>query len=243
MTTTIESEISFTLENGKELALMIAPGVFSPTQTTRLLIQAVQKVISTHMSLLDHGCGPGVVGLALHLQSLVKSPIYASDLSSAAVHCSRENFSVYQCSADVREGSLFEPWLGKKFDVIVDDISGIAQDIAVISPWFNGIPCETGSDGTALVINVLRQASTYLNDGGRLFFPVISLSNVSLILKEAEKNFDKIEMVARQEWPMPLELKEHMPLLKKLESEGHIKLKEQFGMVLCYTEIYCATHS
>lgn len=243
MTLEQRTEIKFSLGPEREILLMSAPGVFMPTGTTNLLIQAVQKLVSGPETLLDLGCGTGVVGLALHLHGLIKPPLYASDLSESAVRCSRANFDRYGCDADVRGGSLFEPWLGRKFDVIVDDISGVAQDIAIVSPWFKGIPCETGRDGAALVVDILRKAPQYLTNGGRFFFPVLSLSNVDLLLKEARENFSMVERVARQEWPLPAELKMHMPLLKKLEEEGCIRLQERFGMVLCYTEIYCAANS
>lgn len=243
MTLEQRTEVNFSLNPEREILLTTAPGVFMPTGTTNLLIQAVQKSISGPTTLLDLGCGTGIVGLALHLQGLIKSPLCASDLSESAVHCSRENFDRYKCPADVRSGSLFEPWQGRKFDVIVDDISGVAQDVAIVSLWFKGIPCDTGRDGTTLVVDILRNAPYHLADRGRFFFPVLSLSNVDLLLKEARENFSMVERIARQEWPLPADLKMHMPLLKKLDEEGCIKLQERFGMVLFYTEIFCATNS
>ena len=152
------------------------------------------------------------------------------------------NFERYSCPADVRQGSLFEPWQGQRFDVIVDDISGIAQEVADVSPWFHGVPCDTGKDGTDLVLNIISNAPQYLNEGGCLFFPVLSLSNVQLLLRVARENFASVERVGRQGWPLPSELKMHMPLLRRLHAAGSIKLEEKFGMVLCYTEAYCATN-
>ncbi|MFZ2406728.1 MAG: methyltransferase [Methylobacter sp.] len=237
-----QTEIKFSVGPDKEIELAFAPGVFTPNTTTTLLIQAVKNAISEPSTLLDLGCGTGVVGLALHFQGLIKSPLYASDLSEPAVLCSRVNFDRYGCAAEVRNGSLFEPWLNKKFDVIVDDISGIAQSVADVSPWFQGVPCDTGEDGIDLVAEIIRNAPQHLSEGGRFFFPVLSLSNVDRLLQVAKENFRTIERVGRQDWPLPAELKEYMPLLRKLNAEGSIKLEERFGMVLCYTEIYCATN-
>jgi len=236
------NKLVFPLSPEREIELTSAPGAFTPTGTTRLLIEAVQQRISKPVSLLDLGCGIGVVGLALHLHGLVKPPIFASDLSESAVSCSDINFKRYECLSDVRKGSLFGPWSGHKFDVIVDDISGIASEIAEVSPWFQGVPCEAGKDGTSLVVEIIREASQYLNNDGRLFFPVISLSNVDILLETANKCFDTVERVAHQEWPLPEELKQHMPLLERLSDEGSIKLNQKFGMVLWYTEIYCASN-
>jgi hypothetical protein len=234
------ADIVFFPNNGRKMNLASAKGVFDPNTTTELLINAVKKTISKPKKMLDLGCGTGVVGLSLWLEGLAKEPIFASDLSVPSVSCSQENFSRYECEADVRCGALFEPWGDEKFDVIIDDISGISQEIAPISPWFSGIPCETGSDGTDLVLDILRNASKHLLEDGYFFFPVLSLSNVDAILNEARKKFYTVELIERQEWPLPKELETFMPLLKKLSEDGSIKLEERFGMVLCYTEVYLA---
>ena len=233
-------KIKFLLDDNREMVLTSAPGAFIPTGTTKLLISAVQKIVKEPASLLDLGCGIGVVGLALHIHGIVKPPLYASDLSESGVSCSDINFKSYGCEADVRHGSLFKPWQGQKFDVIVDDISGIAQEVADVSSWFQGVPCETGKDGTSLVVDIIEQAPEHLTNNGRFIFPIISLSNVDVLLDAAKKKFNTVEMVARQEWPLPEELKQHVSMLERLNDEGAIKLTKKFGMILWYTEIYCA---
>lgn len=233
-------DIKFLPKGSKEIRLVSAEGVFTPNTTSDLLISAVNKTISEPVKMLDLGCGTGVVGLSLWLEGLVKEPMYASDLSAPSVSCSQENFKRYECEADIRCGALFEPWANEKFDIIIDDISGISQDIASVSPWFGGVPCDTGSDGTDLVLDILCNASKYLSKDGYFFFPVLSLSNVNALLKVAKENFKTVELIERQEWPLPKELESHMPLLQKLSAKGSIKLEERFGMVLCYTEVYLA---
>lgn len=240
---TIEENLTtleFKTRKGKPLKLFSSKDVFTPNTTTELLINAVKKTINSPARILDLGCGTGVVGLSLFLEGIVEGRICASDLSSSAVTCSQLNFKKYACKADVRFGSLFNPWEGMKFDVIIDDISGISQDVALISPWFGGVPCETGTDGTDLLFNILLNSSKYLMKDGSLFFPVLSLSNVDNILKVAKEKFASIELIGRTEWPLPKELEQHMPLLKKLSNEGSIKIEERFGMILCFTEVYQA---
>ena len=187
------------------------------------------------------GCGTGIVGLALNAEGIISQPIYASDLSEAATNCSKSNFSKYGCDAEVRKGSLFDPWAEYKFDVVVDDISGISEEVAKISPWFQGVPCQTGKNGTNLTIEIIEKASKYLTENGLLFFPVLSLSDSNSILQVAKENFKNIERVAHKDWPLPDELKSHIDTLKILRDEGSIDLNEKFGMFICYTDVYCVS--
>lgn len=233
-------EITFTLDKEIKIPLTISEGVFVPTGTTKLLIESVLETINTPHKILDLGCGSGVVGIALHLKKVVKQPIFASDLSQSAVEFSKLNFAKYDCRSDVRCGSLFSPWEGEKFDIIVDDISGIAKEIADVSPWFQGIPCESGKDGTSLISNIIKQSPLFLNENGKFFFPAISLSNIDALIKDARESYSNLQLIKRQEWPLPDELKQYIPLLEKLNEKKIIKLIKKFGMYIWYTEIYCA---
>ena len=233
-------EIIFKLEKEIDISLSVSEGVFIPTGTTKLLIESVLKTVKSPSKILDLGCGSGVVGIALHLKKIVQHPIFASDLSQSSADFSKLNFAKYNCDADVRCGSLFDPWLGEKFDVIVDDISGIAKEIADVSSWFQGIPCDSGEDGTSLISNIIRQSPNFLTSNGKFFFPAISLSNIDTLLNHAKMNYSNVHLIQRQEWPLPEELKSHIPLLENLHKKNYIKLIKKFGMYIWYTEIYCA---
>jgi methylase of polypeptide subunit release factors len=235
------NNIKYSISKKDEFDLDWLPGVFKPNLTTELLIKAVSSKIMSTSKVLELGCGTGIVGLALNAEGIISQPIYASDLSEAATNCSKSNFSKYGCDAEVRKGSLFDPWAEYKFDVVVDDISGISEEVAKISPWFQGVPCQTGKNGTNLTIEIIEKASKYLTENGFLFFPVLSLSDSKSILQVARENFKNIERVAHKEWPLPDELKSHIDTLKILRDEGSIDLNEKFGMFICYTDVYCVS--
>lgn len=241
MNSIVFNNIKYSISKKDEFDLDWLPGVFKPNLTTELLIKAVSSKIMRTSKVLELGCGTGIVGLALNAEGIISQPIYASDLSEAATNCSKSNFSKYGCDAEVRKGSLFDPWAEYKFDVVVDDISGISEEVAKISPWFQGVPCQTGKNGTNLTIEIIEKASKYLTENGFLFFPVLSLSDSKSILQVARENFKNIERVAHKEWPLPDELKNHIDTLKILRDEGSIDLNEKFGMFICYTDVYCVS--
>ncbi len=235
----------YKLENSNYPAMEfeIFDGVFSPTGTTLALLDSLKGLKNIKGKLLDLGCGCGVVGITAIHAKLGFEKAYASDLSSSAVECAEVNASNYNCQLDFKTGSLFKPWDGHKFDVIVDDVSGIAQEIAQLSPWFSGVPCESGEDGTSLVRQVIKDSPRYLNDGGSLIFPVISLSNGNAILSEARNVFSSVKKIHEQEWPLPKELDNSKELLDQMSKEGNIQIENRFGINIFKTEIYIANNA
>lgn len=232
----------FILDDGAAILLNVGSGVFLPTATTTSLISAVKEYVRKPGKLLDLGAGSGVVGIALSLMGLVNAPLYASDLSENAKECLLENCERYDVLVKGETGSLFNPWANEKFDYIVDDISGVAEEVAKISPWFKNIPCQSGMDGTDLTIQVLRNAPLYLNRGGLLFFPIISLSNADKILNVAREEFSCVKLLRKDEWPLPKDMYEHVSILKRMQEDGYIKIRETFGMILFGTNIYVASN-
>ena len=233
-------EYQFKFGNNQYLLLKNPPGVFTPTGTTSAIVKAASTYIEKPGKLLDLGCGNGVVGIAMYEMGLVEEPLNASDLSKDAVEILKVNAQLYNCSVIAKCGSIFEPWQGEKFDYILNDISGVAKQVAEISPWFNAIPCESGEDGTDLITKMLISAPNHLNKKGVLFFPVISLSNVDKILEVANNNFSYVEHLSSNEWPLPKEMITHVNLLDKMASEKLISFTKKFGLITFNTDIYVA---
>ena len=238
-----EVQHKVTIDGRFEMELILAEGVFEPTGTSLALIKAIAQELAGEVPLkvLDLGCGSGVVGLALARLGLAQQPLYASDLSEPAVVCAQRNAAEHGIAIAARGGRLFEPWGEETFEIVVDDVSGVAQDVAQVSPWFQGVPCESGPDGTDLVVEVLAQASKHLCPRGRLFFPAISLSDEGRILKAARRCFSSVRKLRQEEWPLPKGMYVHRDLLYQLREEEKIWFSEKFGMILFRTSIYCAT--
>lgn len=217
-------------------------GVFFPTDTTRLLITSAHKAIKRPEKILDLGCGMGIIGIVLSQIGCVDGAIYGSDLSSGAIDLARKNAEKYGVACCYKVGSLFEPWVGEKFGVILDDVPGISRAVQNYSHWFpSGIPFAPGEDGSELVCQMIEQAPQYLNPKGRLIFPILSLSNTVKILSQANKIFQKVSLIGRKMWSLTDEMKSKMEELRELQRNRKIFLEEKFGMVLWYTEVYEAS--
>lgn len=236
----MNSDYVFQLNDEKEYLFKLPEGVFVPTETTRVLINGVRNYATNPGRILDLGCGAGVVGLVLHKLGLVKEILCASDLSFQATESVKENANFYNCDVDVRCGSLFEPWKFEKFDYIINDVSGVSDAVAPLSPWFENVPCVSGVDGTLLTVQVIEQSVKYINDNGSLFFPVISFSDVNKVVETTRKYYQHVDKILREEWPLPKQMYKYMDELKSLKDKGYINYEEKFGMVVCYTEVYVA---
>src|SRR6476620_7267954 len=111
--------------------LLLGPGVFSPTTTSRTLADALE--ITPGDTVIDVGCGTGV--LAFVAAKLGAAKVIGVDLSHRAVEAARENAKrlglEHICA--FREGDLLEPVRDVQAKVLIGDVSGIPDDIAAES--------------------------------------------------------------------------------------------------------------
>jgi methylase of polypeptide subunit release factors len=218
--------------------------VFCPTSTTNLLLASVRRFSSKDAtSALDLGCGCGIVAVALAKLILPNAAIYASDISAAAVRLTKQNAEDSQVAIDCRCGSLFEPWTGMKFDLIVDDVAGMSEPIARRSRWYPAqIPSDAGEDGARWIVRILSQAPEFLSPRGQIFFPVLTFSNESRILDAARSHFGTVELITEQWYPLGSDLLPHMSLISDLMTKGQIEIKKRGSRWLWATRIYRAAN-
>jgi len=224
------------------ITLETAPDVFRPTSTSVLLLRAARQLLQQQSaaSVLDLGCGCGVV--AIVLASVGNGArVSASDLSAAAAKLTLKNAEKNGVSVETRSGSLFEPWAGRRFSMIVDDVAGVAEPLDRLSGWYPGdVPSEAGPDGTRWILEILDQAPNYLEPGGRFVFPVITLAREDTILARARERFGSVRLLEEQWYPLTEALTPHMPLIERLVSEGRVRLQRQGSRTCWATMIYLA---
>ena len=215
--------------------------VFTPNATTGLLVESTLKTLKKKSDILDLGCGTGYVGLSVAKKTKFKNKYFFSDISKEAISLCKRNAKRNRIKILAKSGTMYEPWEGDKFDLIIESISAIAKKVAKISPWYkNGIPCDCGEDGTDLVNDVLKVSKKYLKKNGKLIFPIVTLSNKKKILKTARKNFKNVKLLISKDWPLPKSMYSKKKILENLKKRGLISYKIRYGLILYSSEIYIA---
>ena len=246
MTTTAPLEFTYRdkkLGDTRPITVATAPDVFYPTSTTVLLLRAARRVLSPPpLSVLDLGCGCGIVGVVLATWLPQGVRVCASDLSASAVRLARANAERNGVQLDCRAGSLFEPWAGERFDLIVDDVAGVAEPLARASGWYPAaVPSDAGEDGTRWILEVLDRAPDFLNPGGRLVFPLLTLSREAPVLERARARFAAVEQLEEQWYPLGHELLAHLEDVHALAAAGAIRV-EQRGSRWCWATRVCVAY-
>jgi methylase of polypeptide subunit release factors len=225
------------LSEHAELLETQGEGIFQPTATSAYLLRTAKDFIQVNDDVLDLGCGWGFVGLELALQKEIKMNF--SDLSVNAVKATNNNSNHLGINHVTRHGSLFEPWIKSKFDLIICDVSGISTAVPFADKWFTGIPFDAGRDGTNLTRQVLAEAPQYLKKYGKIILPVISLSKKTRTLETMKLYFKHIDQVEVNAWTLEIEDKAQQDLLSDLESDELVSFNKHGNLYEFYTEIYC----
>lgn len=231
------------LGDTQAIRVATAPDVFYPTSTTILLLRAARRaLVHRPRSVLDVGCGCGIVAVVLAKCLPPDVRVCASDLSAAAVGLARQNVSRNAVRVECRLGSLFEPWAGALFDLIVDDVAGVAEPLARVSGWYpEAVPSQAGRDGTRWILDLLAQAADHLSPGGRVIFPVLTLSRDAAVLETARARFATVELVEEQWYPLTEEILAHFALVEELVADGSIRVEKRGSRWCWATRVYAAT--
>lgn len=240
---TVMSETAVTRYEYQGVAVEVQPGVFQPNKTTEMLLEAALKHSLEGKIALDLGCGSGIIGLSLKKLGNVRRGC-GSDISDVAVKNARENAARLGLDMDFRSGSLFEPWGDEQFDVILDDVSGVAEPIARLSPWYPPeIHCDAGLDGSEWTTKVLESAHGHLKPGGALIFATVSLSNEVRILEVARSRFPRVECLLKKSWPFKEDFWQRIRSNEaawRLVDQGIIKVFQRGSRFLWDTTVYIA---
>lgn len=224
---------------GTVLKLELMPGVFQPTTTTQLLAEQMGDIRGK--TVLDLGCGLGPIAILAALKGAKQ--VFAVDIMQEACRAAERNMELNGVNGQVEvvQGDLFEPLKGLNFDLIVDDVSGMAEKVSRISTWYPDPIPTGGPDGTLPTVRMLKESPLYLKDNGYLLFPVISLARTATIMNTARDIYgDRLQQVTSKMIPFNDELHQHLPLLEKLKNEGLVDYTQKRSRFLWNLAIYRA---
>lgn len=216
-------------------SLQVRPGVFSPTTTSRTLADALE--INPGDTVIDVGCGSGV--LAFVAAKLGAGKVYGCDLSAPAVRVARENAAMLGLSdvCEFRQGDLLEPVRDVRADVLIGDVSGIPDELAAVTGWFDRVPAG-GPTGAELPRKLLGSIGDTLAPGGRLYLPTGTLQDEASILTLARELFgDNMEPVLEREFPLP-DLVAKATATARMMKEGLLSLHKRGSRLLWSLRIW-----
>ena len=216
----------------------VDPGVFVPSSTSKVLAEALR--VSPGDLVVDAGCGCGV--LSLVAARLGAGRVIGTDASQAAVACATANAARLGLSgvAEFRAGHLMNPVDGIKADVVIADVSGIPDAVALVTGWFPDGK-GGGRTGAELPVEMLAQVADHLKPGGRVYLPTGTIQDDKAILAAAHEVFGSaMEPVAKKEFPLP-DIVATSPEVGELRDEGTIHLAQRGSRLSWELTIWCCT--
>ena len=158
------------------LDFVVNRAVLIPRHDTEVLVEEALKRASAGSAILDIGVGSGCITVSL-AHALPEAEVWGVDTSPEALAVARSNAEHLGVTVHLVEGSLFEPFADKAFDLIVSNPPYIpTADLATLQPEVKDYePCgalDGGSDGLDFYRTIVPAAPAYLNRKGRLLVEV-----------------------------------------------------------------------
>ncbi len=216
-------------------SLLLRPGVFSPTHTSRTLADALE--IGPDDTVIDVGCGSGV--LSFVAARLGAKRVIGTDISEASVAQATENAIRLglQDRVEFRAGSLLEPVRDVQATVLIGDVSGIPDEVAELTGWFPDGHAG-GPTGAELPQMMLESIGDTLVPGGRLYLPTGTIQDEKRILEAARKVFgDSMEAILAREFPLP-DIVGKSAAVARMMKEGLLHLQLRGSRMLWRLQIW-----
>jgi release factor glutamine methyltransferase len=154
----------------------VLPGVLIPRHDTETLVQEAVTRCPARAIVLDIGVGSGCIAVAL-ARTCPDAHVYGVDFSPEALQLAQRNAERHGVTVTLVQGSLFEPFEGRKFDLIVSNPPYIpTEEIAGLQPEVRDYePREAldgGPDGLDFYRSIIPAAPSFLEKGGWLLLEV-----------------------------------------------------------------------
>jgi len=154
---------------------VVRPGVFIPRPETEHVIEMALRLAPDAERILDAGCGSGAIAVTLSLE--MRRPVFASDISEAALAATRENAG--RLGADVRlvRGDLASMFASRSIDLLASnppyiperEREGLPREVREHEPE---TALFAGPEGLDVYRRLITEAARVLRPGGRIAFEI-----------------------------------------------------------------------
>lgn len=166
-----------TVVKGRKIELFSADGVFSKSKVdygTMVLLKSLFYAHKKIDSLLDLGCGYGIIGISAHL--IAGAKVTMRDINQRAVELCRKNAELNGIQADITVGDGLKG-IKEKFDIIVSN-PPIRAGKKAYYPW---------------ILNSID----YLSENGELWLVVQKKQGASSVIKLMESTFGNCTIIKK----------------------------------------------
>lgn len=161
-----------------DIVIEIDPGMAFGSgahETTRMCLELIQKYMPTKASVLDIGCGSGILGIAC--AKLGADNVHALDYDPVCVKVTRENASANNVTVEAKQSDLLGNAEKNKYDLIV---ANIVADI---------------------IIRLNKDVKDYMKPNAAYIISGIIEDRLDEIKQSLEENgLDVLEMLSQGDW-------------------------------------------
>lgn len=176
----------------KGLTIYTHSEVYEPGEDTFLFLDNLKLRRSDEV--LEIGTGTGLI--AIYAAQKAKN-VVATDINEHAIRCALKNtISNKIYNVELKQGHLFEPVEGMKFDLILFNAPYLPTDENEKLDNELNAAFDGGKDGRAVIDAFIRDVKNYLKKGGRFQLVQSSLADNQKTLSKLKKLGFKCEIIA-----------------------------------------------
>lgn len=154
----------------------VVPGVLIPRHDTEVLVEEALRRAEGAQTILDIGVGSGCIAVAL-AKRLPQATVWGVDTAPEALAVAQRNIERHEVRVTLFEGSLFEPFAERRFDLIVSNPPYIpSTDLETLQPEVRDYEpraaLDGGPDGLQFYRQIITAAAAHLVPGGWLLLEV-----------------------------------------------------------------------
>lgn len=178
------------------IKLAVLPKVYPGGLDTELMCEVIE--VSAGSEVLDLCTGTGAIAIKAALMGA--SRVVAVDLNPVAVKNAALNIARLKLDhvVEIKEGSLFEPVINQKFDLIT-----------INPPYTNKKPANKTEicfwdEDNLTTVTFFQQFKSYLKPGGKVYFAWADFGDMELLKKLSKDHAVELQLLGSKQTPSGL---------------------------------------